>query len=187
MTHEGLAELAAGVALIGLMAYALLGGGVWDLFASGPRRRAQREAIARAMGPIWEANHVWLIFVLVVLFTCFPYGYAPLGIALFIPFHLALAGIMLRGAAFVFRGHGRSARETTGTPAGDLAASRWGLVFGIASLISPVLLGLAFGVVTEGGVRIDEAGNVGSRSFPFWLSPYAFPDRRAPRLAAGRL
>ena len=94
---------------LGLTLYILLGGadfggGVWDLFASGPRKRAQCEAISNAMGPVWEANHVWLIFVIVVLFTCFPYGYAPLGIALFIPFHLALAGIMLRGAAFVFRG-----------------------------------------------------------------------------------
>ncbi len=179
MTHESLIELAAAIALIGLMAYALFGGadfggGVWDLFASGPRRRAQREAIARAMGPIWEANHVWLIFVLVVLFTCFPYGYAPLGVALFIPFHLALAGIMLRGAAFVFRGHAPHPTGTAGTPGGgDPPASRWGTVFGIASLISPLLLGLAFGVVTEGGLRIDEAGNVGPRSFPYWLSPYA--------------
>ncbi len=121
MTHETLVDLAAGTALLGLMAYAVLGGadfggGVWDLFASGPRRRAQREAIAHAMGPVWEANHVWLIFVIVVLFTCFPYGYAPLGIALFLPFHLALAGIMLRGAAFVFRGYRLRTRGMSGTP-----------------------------------------------------------------------
>jgi cytochrome d ubiquinol oxidase subunit II len=174
MTYEALIYLAAGTALIGLMAYAVLGGadfggGVWDLFATGPRKRAQREAIAHAMGPVWEANHVWLIFVIVVLFTCFPYGYAPLGVALFLPFHLALAGIMLRGAAFVFRAYGR----TTGTFPGEPPASRWGTVFGIASVISPFLLGLAFGVVTEGGVRIDGAGNVQSMSFPYWLSPYA--------------
>jgi cytochrome bd ubiquinol oxidase subunit II len=153
MTHVSLVYLAAGTALAGLMAYAVLGGadfggGVWDLFATGPRRHAQRQAMALAMGPVWEANHVWLIFVIVVLFTCFPYGYAPLGIALFVPFHLALAGIMLRGAAFVFRAYARSARGTTGDP----PASWWGTVFGIASLISPFLLGLAFGVVTGGGV-----------------------------------
>jgi cytochrome d ubiquinol oxidase subunit II len=175
MTHESLVDLAAGIALIGLMAYALFGGadfggGVWDLFASGPRRHAQREAIARAMGPIWEANHVWLIFVLVLLFTCFPYGYGPLAIALFLPFHLALAGIMLRGAAFVFRAH---ARRAPGAPPGDPLASRWGRVFGIASLISPVLLGLAFGVVTGGDVRIDEAGDVSGMTPLPWLSPYA--------------
>ncbi len=171
MTHEALVYLAAGTALLGLMAYALLGGadfggGVWDLFATGPRRQAQRDAIAHAMGPVWEANHVWLIFVLVVLFTCFPYGYGPLGVALFLPFHLALAGVMLRGAAFVFRAYGRR-------PPGEPPASRWGTVFGIASLISPVLLGLAFGVVTEGGVRIDAAGNVSPMVPLYWLSPYA--------------
>src|SRR5437588_8564083 len=115
MTHEGLIHLAGGVVLVGLMAYAVLGGadfggGIWDLFASGPRRHAQREAIAHAMGPVWEANHVWLIFVIVVLFTCFPYGYSRLGIALFLPFHLALAGIMLRGGAFVFRAYERRPR-----------------------------------------------------------------------------
>ena len=108
MADETLIDLAAAAALAGLTAYALLGGadfggGVWDLFAAGPRTAEQRAAIARAMGPVWEANHVWLIFVLVVLFTCFPYGYGPLAVALFVPFHLALAGIMLRGGAFVFR------------------------------------------------------------------------------------
>ena len=176
MTHVSLVYLAAGMALVGLMAYAVLGGadfggGVWDLFATGPRRHAQRQAIARAMGPVWEANHVWLIFVIVVLFTCFPYGYAPLGIALFVPFHLALAGIMLRGAAFVFRAY--AAHGGRGDPTGDPPASWWGTVFGIASLISPFLLGLAFGVVTGGGVRLDEAGNVRPMTAPYWLSPYA--------------
>ena len=103
-------DLAALAAAAGVMAYALLGGadfggGVWDLFAGGQRKREQRLAIQRAMGPVWEANHVWLVFVIVVLFTCFPRGYAALSIALFLPFHLALAGIMLRGAAFVFRSY----------------------------------------------------------------------------------
>ena len=101
---------AAAVALGGLILYAVLGGadfggGALDVFARGPRRREQRDAIANAMGPVWEANHVWLIFVLVVLFTCFPRGYRALSEALFLPFHLALLGIMLRGAAFVFRGY----------------------------------------------------------------------------------
>lgn len=175
MTHEALIDLAAGTALIGLTAYAVLGGadfggGVWDLFATGPRKDAQRAAIAHAMGPVWEANHVWLIFVIVVLFTCFPNGYGPLGIALFVPFHLALMGIMLRGAAFVFRAYGTKA---PGTSSGGPSTSWWGTVFGIASVITPFLLGLAFGTVTEGGVRIDEAGNVSAMTAPHWLSPYA--------------
>lgn len=176
MPHDVLVYLAAGLALIGLMLYAVFGGadfggGVWDLLASGPRRQAQRDVIAHAMGPVWEANHVWLIFVIVVLFTCFPYGYSVLGIALFMPFHLALLGIMLRGASFVFRGYGRKEAGSTGTPP-DAHAPAWGRVFGIASVISPFLLGLAFGVVTEGGVRVAESGEVTMAFLP-WLSPYA--------------
>jgi len=170
MTDEMLINLAAGVALLALMAYAVFagadfGGGVWDLFATNPRRRAQREAIAHAMGPVWEANHVWLIFMLVVLFTCFPRGYGPLGIALFVPFHLAVFGIMLRGAAFIFRESGPRAPESR--------LSWWGMVFGIASLMSPVLLGVAFGVLTEGRVRIDATGAVLSLAQLHWLSPYS--------------
>ncbi|MBY0395150.1 MAG: cytochrome d ubiquinol oxidase subunit II, partial [Thermoleophilia bacterium] len=170
MSHETLADLAAATALFGLMAYAVLGGadfggGVWDLFAAGPRKRAQRAAIARAMGPVWEANHVWLIFLIVVLFTCFPYGYGPLAVALFVPFHLALAGIMLRGASFVFRSYQSQRTEASAE------TSAWGVVFGIASIISPVLLGAAFGVVTEGLIR-GKGDEVLTHPW-FWLTPYA--------------
>lgn len=159
------ADLAAIAALAGLMAYAVLGGadfggGVWDLFAGGPRKAAQRDAIRRAMGPVWEANHVWLIFVIVVLFTGFPRGYAALVTALFIPLHLALLGIMLRGAAFVFRGFA----------AGGPAA--WSTAFGVVSLITPFLLGAAFGAATAGQIRADGAGGVFTTRAAAWLSPY---------------
>lgn len=184
MTDETWIYLAAAIALIGLMAYAILGGadfggGVWDLLAAGPRKQQQRDAIAHAMGPVWEANHVWLIFVVVVLFTCFPYGYAPLGVALFIPFHLALVGIMLRGASFVFRGYGRkSDAGNTATTQNDKTlpqdpAAWWGLVFGIASVISPFLLGAAFGAVTSGDIRVGPHGQVTVAGRLPWLSGYA--------------
>src|SRR5690606_19849608 len=143
------------------------GGGVWDLFAWGERQKEQRLAIQRAMGPVWEANHDWLIFVLVVLFTCFPRGYSVLSIALFLPFHLALLGIMLRGASFVFRSY-QSRQE-----AAAAETSAWGVVFGVASLISPFLLGTAFGIVTEGAIEVTEDREVVfSRPAP-WLSPYS--------------
>jgi cytochrome bd ubiquinol oxidase subunit II len=169
--HEVWATLAAVAALVGVIAYALLGGadfggGVWDLFAGGSRGRQQRLAIQQAMGPVWEANHVWLIFVIVVLFTCFPRAYAALGIALFLPFHLALVGIMLRGASFVFRSY-QSVQK------GDAAnSSVWGTVFGVASIISPVLLGCAFGVITEGQIRLTADGEVKLTGKAPWLSPY---------------
>src|SRR3954454_4226958 len=80
--------------LLGVVLYALLGGadfggGIWDLLARGPRAKQQREAIAHAIGPVWEANHVWLIFVIVVVFTAFPPVYAALSSALYIPFTIA--------------------------------------------------------------------------------------------------
>src|SRR5438874_7097265 len=92
--------------LLGVIAYGVLGGadfggGIWDLFAAGPRRDQQRAAIARAMGPVWEANHVWLIFVIVMLFTAFPPAFAALSVAMFGVFHFVLFGITLRGAAFI--------------------------------------------------------------------------------------
>jgi cytochrome bd ubiquinol oxidase subunit II len=170
--HRLWVDLSALAALVGLTAYALLGGadfggGVWDLFAMGPRQKEQRLAIQRAMGPVWEANHVWLIFVLVILFTCFPRGYAVLSIALFLPFHLALLGIMLRGASFVFRSY-QSRQE-------DAVAetSLWGVTFGVASLISPFLLGTAFGIVTEGGIAVTAAREVIFAQPAPWLSPYS--------------
>lgn len=174
-------QLTAGLILIGLIAYVLLGGadfggGVWDLFASGPRKRQQRALISRAMGPVWEANHVWLIFVIVLLFTCFPGGFAPLAIALFLPFHLALLGIMLRGAAFVFRGYRRPGAAEASEESGGRrieSGAAWGTVFGIASVVSPFLLGAAFGAVTAGQVRVDPQGVVRSASAAAWLSPYA--------------
>ncbi|HEU0052665.1 MAG TPA: cytochrome d ubiquinol oxidase subunit II [Longimicrobium sp.] len=167
-----LADLAAGLALVALIAYAVLagadfGGGVWDAFARGPRRDAQRDAVARAMGPVWEANHVWLIFVIVLLFTCFPPAFAVLSVALFAPFHLVLLGIILRGAAFVFRAYSpQSARGEAG--AGTLG---WGAVFGAASVITPVLLGMCLGAVSSGRVRVVD-GQV-TEGGAAWLDPLA--------------
>ena len=158
--------LVAGLGIVALIAYAVLGGadfggGVWDLFASGPRRAEQRNAIAHAMGPVWEANHVWLIFVIVIIFSAFPRAYEHLSILLFAPFHLVLLGIILRGAAFVFRAYSpQSARDGVVPGSG---ARRWGTVFGIASVITPVLLGMCLGAVSATPV----AGE------PAWLTPVA--------------
>lgn len=97
----------AGVMLVALIFYALLagadfGGGVWDLFATGPRASQQRTLIASAIGPIWEANHVWVILVIVLLFTAFPPAFVAIMTALHIPLTVMLIGIVLRGAAFTF-------------------------------------------------------------------------------------
>jgi cytochrome d ubiquinol oxidase subunit II len=149
------ALLALLIVLLCILLYALLGGadyggGFWDLFASGPRREKQREAIGLAMGPVWETNHMWLIFALVTLFTCFPPVFAKLSVALFVPLIFALTGIVMRGAAFAFRGP--STRDL-------LVHKFWGVIFGIASLVTPFLFGSAVAGVATGTFN--------------WLAPFS--------------
>jgi cytochrome d ubiquinol oxidase subunit II len=166
--------LVAGLGILALVAYGVLGGadfggGIWDLFASGPRRETQREAIAHAMGPVWEANHVWLIFVIVIVFSAFPLAYQAISIALFVPLHLALLGIILRGAAFVFRAYSpQSARSLRGRP-----GRGWGIVFGAASTITPVLLGMCLGAVSAGTLRLAAPDRVVIAGAQPWLTPVA--------------
>ena len=162
----------AALMLVALVAYGILGGadfggGIWDAVAAGPRKREQRKAIATAMGPVWEANHVWLIFVIVLLFAGFPRAYAALSVGLFLPFHLVLLGIILRGASFVFRAYSPG---NIGDP-GQEAGRPWGVVFGVASVITPVLLGMSLGAVSAGGFHV-EAGTVRLDGIP-WLDPVA--------------
>jgi cytochrome d ubiquinol oxidase subunit II len=160
--------LVAGLMLFAIIAYGVFagadfGGGVWDFFAFGPRKRAQRDAIARAMAPVWETNHVWLIFAIVLLFTGFPRAFAALSIGLFAPFHLALLGITLRGAAFVFRAYGPKTTDAT---------RPWGAVFGAASTVTPMVLGTSMGAVSVGTMHVD--GDVVQVSaLPPWLQPLA--------------
>jgi cytochrome d ubiquinol oxidase subunit II len=162
----GLPEAVAAVMAIALNAYVLtggadFGGGVWDLFASSPRRDRQRALIADSIAPIWEANHVWLIVVIVVLFTGFPAAFAMLGTVLHIPLTIMLIGIVLRGSAFVFRSYGSRGR------------SRWGTAFAVASIVTPLLLGVIVGAIASGAVG-DAAGKIGAGTFPeIFIGPWA--------------
>jgi cytochrome d ubiquinol oxidase subunit II len=138
--------------MIAAIVYALTGGadygaGVWDLLARGPRAAAQRALIENAIGPIWEANHVWLIFIVVVMFSAFPPAYAAISTALHVPLTLLLFGIVARGAAFTFRAYDK--RE-------DHVQRRWGLVFSIASIAAPTLLGVLVGSVSTGQIVIEQ-------------------------------
>jgi cytochrome bd ubiquinol oxidase subunit II len=153
---------------LALTAYAVLagadfGGGVWDILATGPPAPEQRRAVAVAMGPVWEANHVWLIFMITGIFTAFPLAFAALATALYIPFTIAMAGIVLRGAAFAFRGAGRDAVGPQ---------SPWGVVFGGASIVTPFFLATAAAAV-GGGFVIVRAGHVESGFFAGWTSLFA--------------
>ena len=168
----GLPEIVASAMMVALTAYALtggadFGGGLWDLLASGPRRAAQRRLIADSIGPIWEANHVWLIVVVVVLFTGFPRAFGVLGTVLHVPITLLLVGIVLRGAAFVFRSYWRANREVV---------ERWSLVFSIASVVTPLCLGAVIGAISSDAVgaaaaRLPTASFVEVYVDP-WLAPY---------------
>ena len=157
----------ASVMIAALVLYALLGGadyggGVWVLFAFGRRAREQRTLIAKAISPVWEANHVWLILVIVLLFTAFPPAFAAIATALHIPITLLLIGIVLRGTAFTFRTYDLQR---------DDVQRRWSLVFSIASIITPVLLGTILGAIASGTIRVEN-GAVTSGFLRSWLAPF---------------
>jgi cytochrome bd ubiquinol oxidase subunit II len=140
--------ITAGIILVALTFYILFGGadygaGVWTLFARGSRGPAQRKLIREAIGPIWEANHVWLILVVTVLFTGFPLAFAVISTRLHIPLTLMLIGIVLRGAGLAFRSYG--IRNHGEQP-------YWERLFIVASLITPVLLGMTIGTLASGGL-----------------------------------
>ena len=167
MSDELLDYIVAGVLWTAVVIYATFagadfGGGVWDLFARGPRAQQQRRSVSRAMGPVWEANHVWLIFMITGLFTAFPTAFSALALGLYLPFSIALLGIVLRGAAFAFRAHGAS----------QVSASAWGLAFGIASTVTPFVLGAAAGAVASGGVHPGAAADPGTL-LASWTTPFA--------------
>lgn len=161
-----LEEMAAGVLLLGLIMYATFGGadfggGIWTAAASGPRKKEQRESLFHAIGPVWETNHVWLIFIVVVLFMVFPAAFSVLFIALLIPLVLALVGINFRGAAFAFRHFGRE----TGQTVPFLARS-----FEIWSVLTPLTMGMAVTSVASGAIVVAEGGAV--NGLWAWITPF---------------
>jgi cytochrome d ubiquinol oxidase subunit II len=167
-----LPELVAAVLLFALVAYALtggadFGGGVWDLFASGLRKADQRALIERALAPIWEANHVWLILLVVVLFVALPTAYAAISTALHLPILAMLIGIVLRGAAFVFRSY---------DPLPGRGAARWRTVFAVSSLLTPLFLGVVMGALLTGQIRLDDQQRVRPEVgfISAWFAPFPF-------------
>jgi cytochrome d ubiquinol oxidase subunit II len=151
-----LADLAAALMFLGVVAYAILGGadfgsGVWDLLAGDARQGAHlRSQIDRSIGPVWEANHVWLIYVLVFLWTAFPTAFGAIMTTLFVPWLLAGLGIVLRGGAFAFRKFSSTVRE----------AQLHGAVFAVSSVVTPFFLGMIAGAVASGRVPADGSGDV---------------------------
>jgi cytochrome d ubiquinol oxidase subunit II len=152
------------VLLLAVVAYAIFGGadfgaGFWDLIAGGPEKGEHpRDTIEHSIGPVWEANHVWLIFIFVVLWTSFPEAYASITLTLFVPLAIAALGIVLRGASFAFR----------------KAVIKLGYrrIFGAAFAASSVLVPYCFGAVA-GGIasgRVPAGGQAGDPVHS-WINP----------------
>ena len=155
-----LPDLAAILAAIGLTAYVVLGGadfgtGIWDLTAGSDQDLRAR--IKRSMAPVWEANHVWLIFILVVLWTAFPRAFGSITSTLAIPLFAAAVGIILRGGAFALRGEASSMFEQRSL----------GAVFALSSLLVPFFLGAAVGGVAAERVPV---GNSAGDEITSWLN-----------------
>jgi cytochrome d ubiquinol oxidase subunit II len=153
----------AAAMFVGVIAYALFGGadfgsGFYDLTArSGPRGAELRTLIDHSIGPVWEANHVWLIYVLVMWWTGFPTAFAAAMTTLFIPMMVALAGIVLRGAGFAFRKYAETYAQ----------ARLFGVIFAGSSLITPFFLGAVAGGIASG--RVPRGGY--GEQFGSWLNP----------------
>jgi cytochrome d ubiquinol oxidase subunit II len=141
-----LALMWIGVTLYAVFAGADFGAGIWDLLAGGARAgRSDRRLVEERIGPVWEANHVWLIFVLVVLWTGFPTAFAAIMSTLYVPLTAAAIGIILRGAGFAFR-------KSVDRPRLEQA---FGIAFAASSLITPFFLGAVAGAVASGRVEVD--------------------------------
>lgn len=158
------AELVVAAALfIGVVAYAVLGGadfgsGFFDLTAGRDLRGAElRTLVDHSIGPVWEANHVWLIFVLVTWWTGFPETFAAAMTTLFVPLLLALLGIVLRGASFAFRKYSATLGQ----------ARLFGILFATSSILTPFFLGTVAGGIASGRVPAEGYGDLWSS----WLNP----------------
>jgi cytochrome bd ubiquinol oxidase subunit II len=159
------ADAVGGILLAGVTLYAVLGGadfggGLWDLLAGGDRRGAvPRALIDESITPVWEANHVWLVFDLVIFWTAFPHAFASVMSALALPIWLAVAGIVLRGSGFAFRK--------------EITSLRWqrvtGAVFAFSSLVTPFFMGTVIGAIATGSVP----GDATHASLAAWTSPTA--------------
>lgn len=159
----GLSDLVAILLFAGVIAYALFGGadfgcGFWDLTAGDADRGAHlRHQIDRSIGPVWEANHVWLIYILVFMWTGFPEPFAAIMTTLFVPWLLVGLGIVLRGGAFAFRKFSTSFAE----------ARMHGIVFATSSVITPFFLGMIAGAIASGRVPADGDGDL----WTSWTGP----------------
>src|SRR3954453_18580851 len=159
-----MSDAAAVILFAAVTIYAIFGGadfgaGFWDLVAGGAKRGERpREVIDHAIAPVWEANHVWLIFSFVVLWTCFPSAYQSIMLTLFVPLSLAALGIVLRGASFAFRKAVFRTRDQR----------NFGAAFALSSVLVPYCLGAVAGSIASG--RVPSGGKAGD-PWSSWINP----------------
>jgi cytochrome d ubiquinol oxidase subunit II len=152
------------ILFVAVTAYAVFGGadfgaGFWDLVAGGADRGERpREVIDHSIGPVWEANHVWLIFVFVVLWTGFSEAYASITLTVFVPLTIAAFGIVLRGSSFAFRKTVFRTRDRR----------NFGAAFAISSVLVPYCMGAVAGAVASG--RVPPGGEAGD-PWTSWINP----------------
>lgn len=154
------------VMLTALTLYALLGGadfgaGVWEFTTALQSSEHERQHIYKAIGPVWEANHVWLIFILMILMNGFPLAFAALSRALWLPLLLSLVGIVFRGASYVFRSYSQG-------PQGE--RTLWEAVFAIASTATPFFLGASAGAIASGKLAISPSGEYQASVLTGWMT-----------------
>lgn len=157
----------AGIMMLAVTAYAILAGadfgaGIWEFNTALRAPRRERELLYHAIGPVWEANHVWLIFVLVGLWTAFPPAFAAISRALWIPLLLALVGIVFRGVGFAFRSYAAGAVRQQEV---------WGAVFALASIAAPFFLGAGAGAVASGRLAVRADGGYSGDFVTGWIGP----------------
>jgi cytochrome bd ubiquinol oxidase subunit II len=155
--------MAASLVLYVLLAGADYGAGFWDLLSSGSSKEAQKDLISNAIQPIWEANHVWLILILVLLFAGFPPAFGEVMIALHIPILLMLAGIVLRGSSFVFRAY-----STIDSKMQRACA----YVFSMSSCFTPLFFGIVLGSLSDDHVLVTRDMSVNGYLFN-WFNPFS--------------
>ena len=158
-----------GIMLAALCLYAVLGGadfgaGIWEFTTALQTSPKEKQLIASAIGPVWEANHVWLIFVLIIMFNGFPTAFAAVSRALWLPFLLALLGIVFRGAGFIFRAYAVGA---------DWLRTVAGTVFAFASTFTPFFMGMSAGAISTADLPIAADGTYAGNHLSDWLSPLA--------------
>ena len=155
-----------GVMTLGITLYALMGGadfgaGVWEFNTALRAPERERDLIYRAIGPVWEANHVWLIFVVVGLFAGFPDAFSAICRALWVPLLLALVGIVFRGVGFAFRSY-----ASDSLPEKTL----WGAVFAFASTGAPFFLGASLGAILSGELEVTPSGGYTGNHLTGWVT-----------------